>query len=217
MPLSLPLVSVRRQSIMCLSLITSCAMVVTSIEAGPPGRGGRGNGSGPGQNGPQGNSPSRFSPTGGQHRGQGPGQGGQHGLPGNPTSMIQQCMSLDTNGDGALSATEVVDPRIQQMLAPADVNRDGLVTLAELNTAMALAGGSSMSAQPSGRPPGRGQGINGPPPGRPGEVLPSFVQNQLQLSASQRQQVAALQARVDAELKKILSSQQRQQLQSGRL
>ena len=61
-----------------------------------------------------------------------------------------------------------------------------------------------------------GMGPGGPPGpmGRPGEVLPMFIQDELQCSDAQREQLAALQAEVYARLAQILSQQQVQQLTS---
>lgn len=66
---------------------------------------------------------------------------------------------------------------------------------------------------PGGGGPG-GRGGFGPPGGfpRPGEVLPRFVQDELQLTRRQRAQLEKLQADVDARLAKILTDEQRERL-----
>ncbi len=64
-------------------------------------------------------------------------------------------------------------------------------------------------AGPAGAGPGGGPG--GPP--QPGQVLPSFMQEQLKLSDEQRKQLKTLQEEVDARLAKILTAEQQQQLQ----
>ena len=90
---------------------------------------------------------------------------------------------------------------------------------------------------PGDGPPGpRGQrGPDGPPPGdrpdgppggpegrrfgnppRPGTILPSFVQERLQLTDRQKKQLDALQKDVDAKLAKILTSEQKAQLKEMR-
>jgi hypothetical protein len=51
---------------------------------------------------------------------------------------------------------------------------------------------------------------------RPGEVLPPMLQQRLNLSADQKTQLAALQKEVDARLEKILSADQKQQLNDMR-
>ena len=57
-------------------------------------------------------------------------------------------------------------------------------------------------------PPGGGFG----PQLRPGDVLPMPVQNTLQMTATQKKELAELQKKVDAELEKILTPEQRAQL-----
>ena len=202
-------------------VVCLCAGLVLSLvhvsSAGPPGggqgekgRGGQnfeGNGDGP---------PGKGSKGSGGHGGPGgqkgpPGQGGppgQNGNGGGPEVMLQQIMSLDTNGDGALTPAEVTDPRLQQMLKQADTDSSGSVTRDELVAAMSNQGGGPRGG---GGPGGGGQG--GPP--RPGEILPGFMQDQLQLTNSQRQQLATLQTQVDAQLAQILTAQQIQQLAAG--
>jgi hypothetical protein len=121
--------------------------------------------------------------------------------------MLQQIMSLDANGDGALTPAEVTDARLQQMLKQADADNNGAVTREELIAAMNNQGGG-----PKGGGPGAG-GHGGPP--RPCEIMPGFMQDQLQLTESQRLQLATLQAQVDAQLAQILTAQQVQQLAAG--
>ncbi|QDV25773.1 YHYH protein [Aureliella helgolandensis] len=75
-------------------------------------------------------------------------------------------------------------------------------------------GGPGGWARPSGRG-GPGLGPGGPP--RPGEVLPWFVQESLNLSESQTEQLAALQTLVDERLQSILTKDQLRQLQRGEL
>jgi hypothetical protein len=200
-------------------VICLCAGLVLSLvyvsSAGPPGAGQGGKG-GNGQsfegngNGPQGKGGQGLGGPGGPGGQKGPpGQGGPQGQNGGgPEAMLQQIMSLDANGDGELTPSEVTDPRLQQMLKQADTDSSGSVTREELIAAMNHQGGGPQSG---GKPGGGGQG--GPP--RPGEILPGFVQDQLQLSDSQRQQLAALQAQVDAQLVQILTAQQIQQLTAG--
>ena len=193
-----------------------------SVQAGPPGggSGGRGDNSsdaavaadGPGGGRPKG--PPGQGPPGQGPPGQGPpGQGGHQdrGGPGdNGGGPLEQLMALDTNGDGALTPAEVTDPRLQQMLKQADTNANGAVTRAELMSAMNNnQAGKNQGGQPRGGPGGPG----GPP--RPGEILPGFIQEQLQLTDTQRQQLNALQMQVDAQLAQILTAQQLQQLASG--
>jgi hypothetical protein len=116
-------------------------------------------------------------------------------------------MSLDANGDGALTPAEVTDVRLQQLLKQADRDSSGSVTREELIAAMNNQGGGPKAG-------GHGDGGHGGAP-RPGEIMPGFMQDQLQLTESQRQQLAALQAQVDAQLVQILTAQQIQQLAAG--
>ena len=179
-----------RSFVVCL-----CAGLVLSLvhvsSAGPPGggqggKGGSGQGFGGNGDGPPG--------KGGEGIGGPGGPGGQKGPPG--------------HGDGALTPAEVTDPRLQQMLKQADINGNGAVTREELMAAMHNQGGGPQGGG------GQGGGGHGGPP-RPGEILPGFVQDQLQLTDAQRQQLATLQAQVDAQLAQILTAQQVQQLAAG--
>jgi hypothetical protein len=60
--------------------------------------------------------------------------------------------------------------------------------------------------------PGRGgpAGFGGPP--QPGQILPSFLQDQLNLTADQKKQLEDLQKEVDGKLGKILTDEQKKQL-----
>src|SRR3954463_12798497 len=64
-------------------------------------------------------------------------------------------------------------------------------------------------AQPGGPPGGSG------PPGmpQPGQILPGFLQEMLNLNAEQKKQVEELQKEVDAKLSKILTAEQKKTLQ----
>lgn len=61
-------------------------------------------------------------------------------------------------------------------------------------------------------PRDRGPGDRGPVPVKPGTVLPEFLVDVLKLDETQRASLAKLQATVDAELAKILTSTQQEQL-----
>jgi hypothetical protein len=69
---------------------------------------------------------------------------------------------------------------------------------------------------PGGRGPGGfgGRGPGGPP--RPGEILPPFLRDRLELTAEQKKQLDALQKEVDAKLDKILTAAQKKQLKEMR-
>ncbi|MDB5175007.1 MAG: hypothetical protein JWN51_3780 [Phycisphaerales bacterium] len=68
-------------------------------------------------------------------------------------------------------------------------------------------GAGGPGGPPGGRPP---RGFGGPP--RPGQVLPPFLRDRLNLTADQAKQVDDLQKEVDAKLAKILTQEQNQQL-----
>lgn len=72
-------------------------------------------------------------------------------------------------------------------------------------------GGPLGESPPGGGPPGA---MGGRP--RPGEVLPAGLQDRLQLTPAQREQIAALQQHVDVQLKAILTPQQQTELEQAR-
>jgi hypothetical protein len=137
--------------------------------------------------------------------------------------LVTRMMAFDKNKDGKLTRDEITDPRLLRLFDRADTNKDGVVTKEEL---MALAAKLDAEGGPGGRgfggpggpggPGGRGfggpggRGFGGPP--RPGQVLPPFVQERLNLTADQKKQLDDLQKDVDARLGKILSDEQKKQL-----
>jgi hypothetical protein len=158
------------------------------------------------------------------------------------SSIVTRMMAFDKNGDGKLTKDEVTDPRLHRLFDRADANKDGVVTREEL---MALAaqleaevaegrgpggprgqgprgpggqgpGGPGGPGAPSDGPPGgRGRGgIGGPP--QPGQILPPFLQDRLNLTPQQRKQVEELQKEVDGKLAKILTDEQKKQLKEMR-
>ncbi|MBX3444017.1 MAG: EF-hand domain-containing protein [Planctomyces sp.] len=164
-----------------------------------------------------------------------PPQGGRGAAAPNAESFLQRLMQYDANGDGSLTLDEVKDRRLHALLNRADANEDGVVTKAEL-TALHQKESAAIGRQPAGfpppgaqQPPGAGRG--GPPGaqpgpgagpgpqrrgGRAGQILPEFVQDELELSPEQREQVAELQKEVDAQLEKILTPEQRALLNQPR-
>ena len=86
-------------------------------------------------------------------------------------------------------------------------------------------GGPGRSREPGGRgagapgefagPGGRGPGGFGGPP-RPGQILPSFLQERLNLTEEQLRKLDELQKEVDSKLARLLTDEQRQQLQEMR-
>ncbi len=132
--------------------------------------------------------------------------------------LVSRMMAFDTNKDGHLIGSEVTDARLLRLFNRADADKDGTVTKSEL-TVLAEKEHADIRGGPGFGPPG-GPGGFGPPPGggfpRPGEVLSPMAQQRLRLSAEQKSQLAALQKEVDARLEKILTDEQRQQLNAMR-
>ncbi len=122
-------------------------------------------------------------------------------------SMVNRMMAFDANKDGKLTKEEVTDERLQRLFDRADADHDGIVTRKEL-TAMA-------ARETAGGRGGFGPGGPGGPP-RPGEVLPSFLRERLELTAEQSKQVEALQKDVDTRLAQILTADQKAQLEEMR-
>ena len=65
-----------------------------------------------------------------------------------------------------------------------------------------------------GGPGGPGGGRFGPP--MPGQVLPVFLQEQLNLTDEQKKKIESLQKEVDSQLAKILTDEQKKQMQEMR-
>jgi hypothetical protein len=139
--------------------------------------------------------------------------------------LVVKMMAFNKKKDGKLTKDEVTDERLHRLFDMADTNKDGIVTKEEL---MALAakleaeygqgggrGGPGGPGGPGGRGPGGpggrgGFGPGGPP--QPGQILPPFLQERLNLTADQKKQVEELQKEVDARLGKILTDEQKKQL-----
>jgi len=137
--------------------------------------------------------------------------------------VVTRMMAFNKKKDGNLTKEEVTDPRLLRLFDRADANKDGVVTKEEL---MALAAqidaeygqggqgpggfGDKGPKGPKGKGPGGPGGFGGPP--QPGQILPQFMQQQLQLTADQKKDLSDLQKQVDDKLGKILTDQQKQQL-----
>lgn len=136
---------------------------------------------------------------------QGPGRDGGPPAQGGGDDLVARMMKFDKDGDGKLSRDEVTDSRLNGLFTRADADKDGVVTKDEL-TALA-----AKEAPARGRGgPGRG-GPGGPP--RIGQVMPAFFQEMLGLTDAQKKEIDALQKDVDARLQKILTAEQRKQIQ----
>ena len=135
------------------------------------------------------------------------------------SSIVVKMMAFNKKKDGKLTKKEVTDPRLHRLFDMADTNKDGIVTREEL---MALAAkldaefgpGDKGFGKDKGPPDGKGpfgKGPKGPP--RPGQILPPFLQEMLNLTPEQKKQLDDLQKEVDAKLGKILTDDQKKQLQ----
>jgi hypothetical protein len=150
------------------------------------------------------------------------------------SSIVTRMMAFNKKKDGKLTKDEVTDPRLHRLFDLADANKDGVVTRDEL---IALAAKLDAEFGEGGGPKGKGPGGfggKGPPkgkkkkgPGGPdgpgafgpprlGLILPPFLQDELSLSADQKRQLNELQKEVDGKLDRILTREQRQQLEEMR-
>ena len=139
------------------------------------------------------------------------GPGGPAPSGGDP---VAQLMAFDKDKDGKLTKAEITDPRLQRVFDRADADKDGTVTAKELNALAAKeqpAGGRGGPGMFGPGGPGGPGGMRGGPP-RPGEVLPGFFRQNLNLSASQQKEIDDLQKDVDAKMAKILNDEQKAQL-----
>jgi hypothetical protein len=149
------------------------------------------------------------------------------------SSLVDRMMAFDKNKDGKLTKEEVTDERLHRLFDMADANKDGVVTREEL---VALAAKLDEQGGTGGRG-GKGKGGPGGPGGkdddgpggpggrggpggpggrfRPGQILPPFVADRLELTPAQVKEVAALQKEVDAKLAKILTAEQKKQFDEG--
>jgi hypothetical protein len=176
-----------RRSILLFAALLGAAALLTSATAQPPGgKGGKGD--------------------------KGKAKGGA-----GASSLVERMMAFDKNKDGKLTKDEVTDERLHRLFDLADTNKDGVVTREELE---ALAkkldqdvGEGGGFGGPGGRGKG-GRGFGGPP--RPGQILPPFLVEQLNLTAEQKKQLDALQKEVDGKLAKLLTPEQKKQLEEMR-
>jgi Spy/CpxP family protein refolding chaperone len=137
-------------------------------------------------------------------------------------AFVARLMAFDKNKDGKLTKDEITDERLHRLFDRADTNKDGVVTREELLALFAReapAAGGPAGGPPGGfgppgpgGPGGRGPGGFGGPP-QPGQILPGFLQERLSLTEEQKKQVSDIQKDVDARLEKILTAEQRKQLQ----
>jgi Spy/CpxP family protein refolding chaperone len=143
------------------------------------------------------------------------------------SSIVTQMMAFDKNKDGKLTRDEITDPRLLRLFEQADTNKDGVVTKEELmalaakmEAEVAQGGGRGGPGGPGGfggpggpggfGGPGGPGGFGGPP--QPGQVMPTFLQDRLNLTAEQKKQLEELQKDVETRLAKILTDEQKKQL-----
>jgi hypothetical protein len=130
-------------------------------------------------------------------------------------ALIARMMAFDKNKDGKLARDEITDPRLLRLFDRADADKDGVVTKEEL-----IALGEKIAEEEGASGGFRGgPGGFGPPPGgppRPGEVLPPFVRDRLNLTDAQKKQLEELQKEVEARLAQILTEEQKKQLKEVR-
>ncbi|HEX4129807.1 MAG TPA: EF-hand domain-containing protein [Pirellulales bacterium] len=154
-------------------------------------------------------------------------------------TLADRLMKFDANEDGKLTKDEVTDERLQSIFVRIDVDKDGTVTKEEIATFAKESGrlgdGGQRRGPSDGGPRGNGQRDRGGPPGggpgagggpggpggrggppKPGDVLPPGVQDMLDLSDQQREQLATLQKEVNDRLKDILTKDQHAQLREMR-
>jgi hypothetical protein len=141
--------------------------------------------------------------------------------------IVARMMKYDKDKDGKLLKSEVTDQRLHRLFDQADADKDGTLTKEELTAFAAKDQANSRAGNRGGGPGGFGPGGGGPPPGfgpggpgmgrpQPGEILPRFLRDRLDLSAQQEKQIQELQKEVDGKLAKILTDDQKQQLKEMR-
>lgn len=123
--------------------------------------------------------------------------------------FMSRLMAFDVNKDGKLTKEEVTDERMQRLFDRADADKDGVVTKEEL-TALAKQFTDGGGERRPGVPGGRG----GPP--QPGQIMPMFVQEMLKLTDEQKKEIADIQKDVEARIGKVLTEDQKKQLQEMR-
>jgi hypothetical protein len=128
-------------------------------------------------------------------------------------TFVARMMAFDKNKDGKLTRDEITDARLLRLFDRADTKKLGVVTKDDLAALYARENQGGAQFGGGGGPGGPG-GRGGPP--QPGQVLPDFLRDQLNLTEAQKRQVADLQKDVDAELAKILSAEQKARLKEMR-
>ncbi len=137
--------------------------------------------------------------------GRGPGGRGPGG--GSPLEMMSQLFDLaDANGDGQLTKSELTAAMNNQRGGNQQRRGGPPAGQARGQGRGQDAGQNQMQAGPGGR--------EGGPPPRPGQILPDFVTQSLNMTDKQQKQLAALQTQVDKRLAAMLTDEQKQLLQN---
>jgi len=134
--------------------------------------------------------------------------------------IISRFIALDANKDGKITKDEVTEERGLRLFERADADKDGVVTKEELTAMakqMAEAGEGRRPGAPGGegRPGAGGPGGRGGPP-QPGQIMPMFVQEMLKLTDEQKKELADIQKDVETRINKVLTEDQKKQLQEMR-
>jgi len=125
------------------------------------------------------------------------------------SSPVDRLMTYDKNEDQTLTVEEVEDTRVARIIKKVDSNSDGEATQQELSEYFDARTREIESSPPPSR--GFARPGFGPPPamfGRPGQVLPEFLRQGLNLTSKQSEELAQLQSYVDQQLAEILTKQQ---------
>jgi hypothetical protein len=151
-------------------------------------------------------------------------------------AFVARMMAFSKNKNGRLMREEITDDRLLRLFDRIDSKHEGTVTKEQLvafATKLAEDDDGNDRRGPGGPGGGPGDGPGGPGgdrggrgggpggrfgggPPRPGQILPDFLQERLNLTADQKKQVEDLQKEVDAKLAKILTDEQKKQLKEMR-
>ncbi len=141
-------------------------------------------------------------PGGGPPGGRGPGGG-------NPLEMLGRLFDMaDANGDGQLTKTELT-VAMNRMNAQRGGGQQGFG--GPPPGAGNFPAGEQARMQPG---PGGPEGHGGGAPPSPGQILPDFIVQSLDLTDRQQKKLAALQSDVDKRLAGILTDEQQQLLKT---
>jgi Spy/CpxP family protein refolding chaperone len=121
---------------------------------------------------------------------------------------VKQAMAMDKNHDGKLQRSEVTDQRYIGIYDQIDTAKKGYVTPDQIR--------AYFRKMAAGRPGGAGGPGGGRGGFRPGQLMPGMLADRLKLTDAQKKQFDALQKEVDAKVAKILTADQKKQLEELR-